>query len=478
MTKYETVVGLEVHCELNTQSKIFCTCTTAFGGEENTHVCPICTGMPGMLPVQNKAVVESGMLAGLATHGEIPKLMRNDRKHYFYPDLAKGFQTSQSDMPVSVGGYVTIDLPDGGTKDIRLHHIHFEEDAGKLFHEPWGETRVDLNRSGVPLLEIVSEPDMRSSAEAKAFVETLREILMYIGVSDCRMEEGSLRCDVNVSVRPEGQAEYGVRTEMKNLNSFRSVVRAVEFESKRQMKELESGGVIRRETLRWDDGKGIAYPMRSKEDADDYLYFPEPDLPAIVVDDAWVQQIRERLPELPRPRRARLIREYNLPEYDAQIITATRHLAELFENTVKLGAEPKTASNYLMSDVLRILNDRGMEASQIPFGATELYELISMVEAGSISRSVGSKIMDYLFDGEGSPKEIADKRGLAQVSDEGAIRDLCIEAMELAPKAVADYRNGNKKALTSLVGRVMKLSRGKANPGLVNALLTELLEER
>ncbi len=475
MAKYETVVGLEVHCELNTNSKIFCSCTTQFGGDENTQVCPICTGMPGMLPVQNIEVVNRGMLAGLATGGSIPSVMRNERKHYFYPDLPKGFQTSQSEMPVSVGGKVMIDLEDGSSKEIRLHHIHFEEDAGKLNHESWGETRCDYNRCGVPLLEIVSEPDMRSAYEARTFMETLRDILLYIGVSDCRMEEGSLRCDVNVSVRPEGQEEYGTRTEMKNINSFRSVFRAVEFESKRQIKVLEEGGVIKQDTLRWDDNKGIAYAMRSKEGADDYLYFPEPDLPAIEVDEAWVEEIRAKLPELPRARRIRFIEEYSLPEYDAGILTASRALADLFEGAVKGGSEAKNVSNYIMSDVLRICNERSIEPQDIPFDAAALHELITL-SGGSISRTVASKVMEFMFDGEGTPGEIVKKRSLAQVSDEGAIRDMCMQAMQNAPKAVEDYKNGNKKALTSLVGQVMKLSKGKANPGLVNKLLVEILE--
>lgn len=473
--RYETVIGLEVHCELNTESKIYCSCSTRFGAQENTQVCPICSGMPGMLPVQNIAVVESGMLVGLATGGTIPRVMRSERKHYFYPDLPKGFQTSQSEMPVSVGGTVAIDTPEG-EKWVRLHHIHFEEDAGKLIHDPLLGTFVDLNRCGVPLLEIVSEPDMRSPEEARDFVEALREILLFLGVSDCRMEQGSLRCDVNVSVRPVGQKEYGERTEMKNINSLRSVYRAVEFESKRQIALLEKGEKIRRDTLRWDDARGVAYAMRSKEGANDYLYFPEPDLPSIVTNEAWIERIRARLVEPPRARRNRYVGEYGLSEYDASLMCTTPHTAALFEGTLAAGALAKVAANFIMSDASRIRNERGLE--EIPFKSGALYELIDLVEKGTISRSAASKVMELMFDDpNASPAKLACEQGLGQISDEGAVRELCVAAIANGEKAVADYKKGNAKALTSLVGQVMKASRGKANPALVNKILLELLEE-
>ena len=485
--EFETVIGLEVHVELSTQSKIYCTCSTAFGAEENTHVCPVCMGFPGTLPALNKQAVEYCVKAGLALNCKINQYSRQDRKHYFYPDLPKAFQTSQYDLPLCYDGYVDLRVPEGDpldgkvnkpayTKRIGITRIHIEEDAGKLIHAS-GATRVDCNRCGVPLIEIVTEPDFRTSGEVYAFLQHLRNVLLYANVSNCRMQEGSMRCDVNLSLRPSPDAPFGTRTETKNIASLSATVRAIEYERARQRKILEKGGAITQDTLRWDDERGVNYAMRSKEDAHDYFYFPEPDIMPIVIDDAWLSSIKASLPELPHERRKRYTEALGLPDYDADFLVGEKAISDLFDACVALGAAPKTVSNWLMSDVARLCNDTNTGFDELWFGAKGLYELISLVEKGTISRTAGSKVLEAMFaPGERrSPGELVSALGLAQVSDEGAILELCKTVIAANEKAVKDYRAGKEKAMTSLVGQVMKASKGKANPAIVNRLMRELL---
>lgn len=474
---YEIVIGLEVHAELSTQSKIYCSCTTAFGGEENTHCCPICTGMPGVLPVLNEKVVEYAVRAGLATNCEIAEFSKQDRKNYFYPDLPKAYQTSQFDLPLCKNGYIDITVNDT-VKRVRLTRIHIEEDAGKLMHDEWETgTLVDYNRCGVPLIEIVTEPDIRSAEEAKAFFESLKSILEYTQVCDCKMQEGSLRADVNLSVRPKGQKEFGTRTEMKNLNSFRAIVRAIEAEAQRQINELESGGVIVQETRRWDDNKGVSYAMRSKEEAHDYRYFPEPDLAPIVLDREWVEKIRGSLPELPEVRKKRYVQEFGLPEYDASIITGSKVLADFFEEAVAKSSNAKAVSNWIMGDLMRILKDKNLEPDAIPFPAEYLARMISMIDKGTISGTIAKKVFEKMFESQKDPETIVKEEGLEVVSDEGALVAVVRKILESNPQSVADYKNGKDKAFGFLVGQAMKETRGKANPQLINKLLKEELEK-
>ena len=440
---YETVIGLEVHVELSTQSKMYCGCSTQFGGEENTHTCPMCISIPGQLPVLNKKVLELAVCAGIVTNGTINKYQLQDRKHYFYPDLPKSFQTTQLDHPVSKGGYVEIDV-DGEKKKIAIHHIHFEEDAGKLIHDG-AVTRVDLNRGGVPLIEIVTEPDLRSAKEACAFLETLRAMMLYAGVSDCKMQEGSLRCDVNVSVRPYGQKKYGVRAEMKNINSFSAVYSAIEYEHRRQVAIIEGGGTIKQETLRWDDTRGISYAMRSKEQADDYLYFPEPDIPMIELDDDYIEAVRAALPELPRQRVQRYVSEYGLSEYDAAQITLSKRLSDFFDECAKLGVAPKTMSNWIMSDIRRVLNERQIDADDFAVPAEHMFKLLELVDKDAINRTTAAKVFEIMVDENKDPVTIVAEKGMAQISDEGAILQMCKDAIAALPKAVDDYRAGNKE---------------------------------
>ena len=471
--KYQTVIGLEVHAELDTRSKIYCSCSTAFGAEENAHTCPVCTGMPGVLPALNQTAVEYCIKAGLALNCKINRYSRQDRKHYFYPDLPKAFQTSQYDLPLCYEGYVDIEA-EGQTRRIGITRIHIEEDAGKLGHEE-GCTRIDYNRCGVPLIEIVTEPDFRSSAEVHAFLEQLRATLLYTGVSNCRMEEGSMRCDVNLSLREGEDAPFGTRTEMKNIASMSATVRAIEYEQKRQAKLLDKGEVITQDTLRWDDERGVNYAMRSKEDAHDYFYFPEPDIMPIVVSEEWLERIRASIPELPRARRARYMAEYSLPEYDADFITGEKAFADLFDACVSHGSDPKAVSNWIMSDVSRLLNERGLAPEAIPFTPERFSKLLALVDGGKISRTAGSKVLALLFEQDKDPEQIVSEQGMAQISDEGAIREMCAAVLAANERAVADYKAGKAKALTSLVGQVMKASKGKANPALVNKLLVEMM---
>ncbi len=471
---YEVVIGLEVHAELSTKTKIFCSCPTEFGAAPNTHVCPVCMAMPGTLPVLNEKVVEYAVKAGLATNCEISRNSKNDRKNYYYPDLPKSYQISQFDKPLCEHGYVEIDTPNG-KKKIRLLRIHIEEDAGKLNHNDFGGgSLVDLNRAGVPLIEMVSEPDLRSAEEVEAYMRKLKSILEYIEVSDCKMQEGSLRADVNVSVRKPGEP-FGTRTEMKNMNSFRSIVRAIEYEVERQIDVLEDGGKIEQETLRWDDVSGKTFPMRDKEDAQDYRYFPDPDLVAIKLSEEYIENIKNTLPELPESRKERYLKEYELSEKDAKLITASKYLSDLFEKAIEVCHNPKAVCNWIISDISRILNETEMEPIAIPFDANQLGKLVVLIDKGTISSSIGKKVLVELFENPRDPEEIIKEKGWIQISDEGAIKEVVMKILEANPQSVADFKAGKDRALGFLVGQAMKETKGKANPKMLNEMfLAEL----
>jgi aspartyl/glutamyl-tRNA(asn/gln) amidotransferase, B subunit len=471
---YEVVIGLEVHAELSTKTKIFCSCPTEFGAAPNTHVCPVCMAMPGTLPVLNEKVVEYAVKAGLATNCEISRNSKNDRKNYYYPDLPKSYQISQFDKPLCEHGYVEIDTPNG-KKKIRLLRIHIEEDAGKLNHDDFGGgSLVDLNRAGVPLIEMVSEPDLRSAEEVEAYMRKLKSILEYIEVSDCKMQEGSLRADVNVSVHKPGEP-FGTRTEMKNMNSFRSIVRAIEYEVERQIDVLEDGGKIEQETLRWDDVSGKTFPMRDKEDAQDYRYFPDPDLVAIKLSEEYIENIKNTLPELPESRKERYLKEYELSEKDAKLITASKYLSDLFEKAIEVCHNPKAVCNWIISDISRILNETEMEPIAIPFDANQLGKLVVLIDKGTISSSIGKKVLVELFENPRDPEEIIKEKGWIQISDEGAIKEVVMKILEANPQSVADFKAGKDRALGFFVGQAMKETKGKANPKMLNEMfLAEL----
>lgn len=474
---YEVVIGLEVHAELSTKTKIFCSCPTTFGAEPNTHICPICTAMPGTLPVLNEKVVEYAVKAGLATNCEISKDSKNDRKNYFYPDLPKAYQISQFDKPLCEHGYIEIEDDDGNKKKVRLLRIHIEEDAGKLNHNEFGVgSLVDLNRAGVPLIEMVSEPDIRSSREAEQYLRKIKSILEYIEVSDCKMQEGSLRADVNVSVRKKGEEKFGTRTEMKNMNSFRAIVRAIEYEKDRQIEVLEEGGRIEQETLRWDDINGRTSSMRDKEDAQDYRYFPDPDLVAIRLSDEYVENIRKSLPELPESRRDRYIKEYNLSEKDAKLLTSSKYLSNLFEGALEICGNAKAVANWILSDISRILNEKELEPENIPFTAEQLAKMIELIDKGTISSAIAKKVLTELFENPKDPEEIIKEKGWIQISDEGAIKEVVMKVLENNPQSVADFKGGKDKALGFLVGQAMKETKGKANPQMLNKMFLEELE--
>ena len=467
---YEVIIGLEVHAELSTKTKIFCSCPTTFGAEPNTHTCPICMAMPGTLPVLNEKVVEYAVKAGLATNCEISRNSKNDRKNYFYPDLPKAYQISQFDQPLCEHGYIEIETSEG-KKKIRLTRIHIEEDAGKLNHDEFaGGSLVDLNRAGVPLIEMVSEPDLRSSEEVEAYLKKLKSILEYIEVSDCKMQEGSLRADVNVSVRKKGETKLGTRTEMKNMNSFKSITRAIEYEVDRQIDVIEEGGKVEQETLRWDDVSGKTFPMRDKEDAQDYRYFPDPDLVAIKLSEEYIENIRKSLPELPESRRERYLKEYNLSEKDANIITASKYLSDLFEGTIEVCHNPKAVNNWIISDISRILNEKEKEPNEIPFNCNQLGNLILLIDKGTISTSIAKKVLEELFENPREPEEIIKEKGWIQISDEGAIKEVVLKILAANPQSVADYKAGKEKALGFLVGQAMKETKGKANPKMLNEM--------
>ena len=481
---YETVIGLEVHVELATKTKIFCGCSTAFGGKPNSHTCPVCTGMPGSLPVLNRKVLEHAVAVGLATNCRITRYCKFDRKNYFYPDNPQNYQISQLYLPICRDGYVEIDLEEGlegekastpGKKRIGIHEIHMEEDAGKLIHDEWEDcTLVDYNRSGVPLIEIVSEPDMRSAEEVISYLEKLRLIIQYLGASDCKLQEGSMRADVNLSVRELGSAHYGTRTEMKNLNSFHAIARAIEGERNRQIDLLESGKAVVQETRRWDD-KGTSYAMRSKEDAQDYRYFPDPDLVPVSIDDAFLEEIRARQPEFRTEKMDRYKSEYGIPDYDIEIITGSKSMADIFEATVALGAQPKKVSNWLMVETLRLLKERELDPEDIRFSPEHLAKLIALAESKAVNSTVAKEVFELMFEQDIDPEAYVEEKGLKMVSDTDALRRVVEEVIAANPKSVQDYRGGKGRAIGFLVGQTMKAMKGKADPVTVEALLRELL---
>ena len=473
--EYETVIGLEVHVELATRTKIFCGCSTAFGGSPNSHTCPVCTGMPGSLPVLNKKVLEYAVAVGLASNCQITRYCKFDRKNYFYPDNPQNYQISQLYLPICRDGWVEIDTPDG-PKKIGIHEIHMEEDAGKLIHDEWEDcTLVDYNRSGVPLIEIVSEPDMRSADEVIAYLEKLRLIIQYLGASDCKLQEGSMRADVNLSVREKGTEEFGTRTEMKNLNSFRAIARAIEGEKNRQIDLLEAGESIIQETRRWDDAKEVSYAMRSKEDAQDYRYFPDPDLVPVSVSDEFLEEIRARQPEFRTEKMKRYKEEFDIPDYDIEIITGSKHMADIFEATVAFGSQPKKVSNWLMVETLRLLKEKELDPEDIRFSPENLSKLIALTEEKAINSTVAKEVFEVMFEEDVDPEKYVAEKGLRMVSDEGALRRTVEEVIAANPQSVQDYRNGKEKAIGFLVGQTMKAMKGKADPGSVNKLLKELL---
>ncbi len=479
--KYEAVIGLEIHCELKTKTKIFCGCATGFGAEQNTHVCPVCLGLPGVLPTVNKRVVEFGIKAGLATNCTINKYSKFDRKNYYYPDLPKNWQTSQYDLPIAEHGWVDIDV-DGEKKRIRLTRIHMEEDAGKLVHsgttiKDSATSNVDYNRTGVPLLEIVSEPDLRSAEEARAYMEKIKAIMEYIDVSNCRMEEGNLRADINVSLRLVGTKELGTRTEMKNINSFKNLEDAINYEIERQEEVLEDGGHVVQETRTFDPARGITLSMRSKENAHDYRYMPEPDLPPIVTSEETIEKYRSELPELPDARCARLEKEYGLSDYDAGIITSSRAMAEYFDAVVATGADPKLAANWIMGDLAKNLNEDGIDITKSPVSAERLGKMIGLIMKDTISGKIAKKVFKEMWTNEDEPEKIVKDKGLVQITDTGAIEAAVDAAIAANPKAVEEYKGGKKKAIGALVGQVMKATRGKANPQMVNKMLAEKLAD-
>lgn len=475
--RYEAVIGIEVHAELSTETKIYCGCKNKFGGEINSHCCPVCTGMPGALPVLNEKVVDYAIKAGLAMNCDITRVSKQDRKNYFYPDLPKAYQISQFDLPLCVNGGIDI-VVDGEKKRIGVTRIHIEEDAGKSIHDAVeGRTLLDYNRCGVPLIEIVSEPDMRSSADAKEYLDTLKAILEYIGVSDCKMQEGSLRCDVNVSIRPEGQKEFGVRTEMKNVNTFSGAIKGIEYEIKRQTEILENGGIIEQETRRWDDATGTSLPLRSKEEAHDYRYFPEPDLMPIVISDERIKAIGESIPELPHVKKQRYIDGLGLPEYDAGQLTSTKIVADFFEEVLSAGVAAKPASNWIMGDVWGMMNERYLTMETLPFTARMLATMITRITEGVISNTAAKQVLEAMFESGKDPDAIIEELGLKQVNDEGAILAIVDDVLKANPGSVEDYKGGKQQVVGFLVGQVMRASKGKANPQTVNQLIRDALSK-
>lgn len=492
--QYETVIGLEVHVELATKTKIFCGCSTAFGGAPNTHTCPVCMGMPGTLPVLNRQVVEYAMAVGLATNCQIMPYCAFDRKNYFYPDNPQNYQISQLYRPICREGYVEIQTGgklgnssvngDSGaeagvqTQKIRIHEIHMEEDAGKLIHDEEGNSLVDYNRAGVPLIEIVSEPDMRSAEEVIAYLEKLRMLIQYIGASDCKLQEGSMRADVNLSVREVGDKKMGVRTEMKNLNSFRSITNAIASERERQIQLLENGEEVIQETRRWDEDKEMSYAMRSKEDAKDYRYFPEPDLVPVHIDEDWVKRVKNSLPEFREEKMARYKQTYDIPEYDIELITDSKYLADLFEATIELGAPAKKVANWLMTETLRILKERELDAEDIGFSPKNLAALIDMTQRQVINSTVAKEVFEVMFETDINPVTYVEKKGLGMINDEGALLKTIEQVLKDNPKSVEDYYNGRERAVGFLVGQTMKATGGKADPTSVRRLLEQQLQKK
>lgn len=475
--EYETVIGLEVHVELLTNTKIFCGCSTAFGAKPNTQTCPVCTGMPGALPVLNRNVVELALRAGIAANCQINTLCKFDRKNYFYPDNPQNYQISQLYLPICHDGWVEIETG-SGTKKVRIHEMHMEEDAGKLIHDEWEDcTLVDYNRSGVPLIEIVSEPDMRSAEEVIAYLEKLRHMMQYLGVSDCKLQEGSMRADVNLSVRPKGSDHFGTRTEMKNLNSFKAIARAIEGERQRQIELLEEGKEVLQETRRWDDNKEYSYAMRSKEDAKDYRYFPDPDLPPVYISSQWIEKIRSEQPELREEKKKRYQEQYGLSEQDASLITESRHLSEIFEETAKLSNRPKKAANWIIVDTLRLVKENGMDADDVNFSAKHLADLILLMEKGEVNNQGAREVFEHIFAEDVDPLTYAKAKGLRIApADDGELEAAIDQMLAANQDSVEAYRNGKEKVFGFLVGQVMKEMKGKANPQEVNRILKEKLK--
>ena len=474
--EYETVIGLEVHVELATKSKIFCSCSTRFGGAPNTHTCPVCTGMPGSLPVLNQQVVEYALAVGLAANCKIHQYCKFDRKNYFYPDNPQNYQISQLYLPICYDGWVEIETG-GGKKKIGIHEIHMEEDAGKLIHDEWEDcSLVDYNRSGVPLIEIVSEPDMRSADEVIAYLEKLRLLIQYLGASDCKLQEGSMRADVNLSVRERGALAFGTRTEMKNLNSFKAIARAIEGERRRQIELLEEGKKVIQETRRWDDNKETSHAMRSKEDAQDYRYFPDPDLVPIRISDEWIARIKGQQPELRTEKLARYENEFQIPRYDAEILTGTKHMADIFEETVAVCGRPKEVSNWLMVEGMRLLKEHEQEPEELSFAPRHLAKLVQLVEDGVINRTVARTVFEEIFANNTDPEMYVEAQGLRMVNDEGALRSTIEGIVAANPQSVADYRAGKEKSMGFIVGQTMRAMKGKADPAMVNQIVRELLE--
>ena len=474
--KYEIVCGLEVHVEMNTKTKIVCGCTTAFGGAPNTHTCPVCTGQPGALPVLNRAVVEGAMRPGLALGCEITRLTRFDRKNYFYPDLPKAYQISQLYAPICTGGGIAVTTDGGEEKYIRLHEIHMEEDAGKLVHDPWTEsTLCDYNRCGVPLMEIVTEPDFRSAHEVIDFLTKLRSTLQFLGVSDCKMQEGSIRADLNVSVRPAGSEKLGTRTEMKNMNSFKAIAKAIETEAARQIEVLEEGRAVKQETRRWDDNKDASFAMRSKENAQDYRYFPEPDLPPVYIDDAWLERVRAHQPELADAKRARYREEYGLREHDIGILCQNARLCRLLEAAIAQGASPKEAANWILSEVLRLCKERAVDPYDLELDAGKLALILQLLGEGKIDRAGARNTLEAVFADDADVEAYIKKEKLAIERDETAVAGAIAQVLAENADAVEKFRAGNEKVIGFLTGQCMKLLRGKADPKQVSAALLEAL---
>jgi aspartyl-tRNA(Asn)/glutamyl-tRNA(Gln) amidotransferase subunit B len=477
MSQFETVIGLEVHAELSTNSKIFCGCPTTFGAPPNTHTCPICLGHPGVLPVTNKQAVEFAMKAALALNCEISRETKFDRKNYFYPDLPKAYQISQYDQPIGKNGWIDIEV-NGEKKRIGINRLHLEEDAGKLTHAEYGGgTLVDYNRVGVPLIEIVSEPDISSPEEAKAYLEKLKAILQYTEVSDVRMEQGSLRCDANVSIRPVGQKELGTKTELKNMNSFRNVQLGLEYEVERQREVVKSGGKVTQETRRWDEAGKKTVVMRSKKEAHDYRYFPDPDLVRMQISEEWIEAVKASIPELPDARQARYIDEYGLSREDAGVITISKDSADFFDEAVKTGADPKAVANWLMGDLFGYLNANNLELADVKITPQGLGEMIKLIEKGTISTKIAKVVFKEMVETGKEPAKIVEEQGLVQISDEGELKRIVDEVIAANPQSVADYKAGKKQAVGYLVGQVMKQTKGKANPPMVNKLLVEAIEQ-
>lgn len=474
--QYETVIGLEVHVELATKTKIFCSCSTQFGGAPNTHTCPVCTGMPGSLPVLNKKVVEYAMAVGLAANCNITQICKFDRKNYFYPDNPQNYQISQLYMPIARDGYIEIEAG-GSKKKVRIHEMHMEEDAGKLIHDEWDDcSLVDYNRSGVPLLEIVSEPDMRSADEVIAYLEKLRLMIQYLGASDCKLQEGSMRADVNLSVREWGKAEFGTRTEMKNLNSFKAISRAVEAERERQIELLEEGKKVVQETRRWDDNKEYSFAMRSKEDAQDYRYFPDPDLVPVVISDEWIAKVKELEPELRTEKLERYKKEFNIPQYDAEIITNSKFLADFFETAAAAYRQPKKVSNWIIGETMRLMKEHETEPEDLKVSPLNLAKLIELTQAGTINGQVAKDVFAKMFVEDIDPDRYVKENGLKMVNDESALRAIVGQVIADNPQSVSDYKNGKEKAIGYLMGQTMKAMQGKANPGMVQKMLKEILQ--